>query len=72
MSAMTYAKRSKYEKSSEASISHWAMELIQADEELRQLERKQALRSMSMLMRHDEIRSDECGAITNSNPAPPT
>lgn len=69
---MTYAKWSKCAQSIEASISHWELELIQADEELRQLEREQALKSMSMLIRHDQIAPDECGLITTSDrePAP--
>jgi hypothetical protein len=48
------------------------MELIQADEELRQLEREQALESMSRLMQHDEIAPDVCGIITTSDRGPAT
>jgi hypothetical protein len=69
---MAYAKRSKCAQSIEASISHWEMELIQADEELRQLEREQALKSVSMLMQHDEIAPDVCGIITTNDRGPAT
>jgi hypothetical protein len=48
------------------------MELIQADEEFRQLEREQVLKSMSMLMQHDEIALDVCGLITTSDYDPAT
>jgi hypothetical protein len=67
---MAYLKRSKCAPSSEASISHWDMELIQAVEELRQLEREQALKTMSMLMRHDEIAPDVFRLITTSDRGP--
>jgi hypothetical protein len=69
---MAYAKRSKRTQSTEASISHWEMELIQADEKLRQSEREQVLHLMSMLMRHDKLVPDEFGSITTSDPPPAT
>jgi hypothetical protein len=69
---MTYTNRSKCTQPTDASISHWEMELIQADEELRQLEREQALKSVSMLMQHDEIAPDVCGIITTNDRGPAT
>lgn len=50
------------------TMTHWEKERIQAQDEIRQFEREQALEQIAMLLRHHEIGLDELNSIMANDP----